>query len=134
MPKARKDHGNCEFCNLPILKGDDWSQGADLDDGWMETKHGMRVRPGQPYQSFHTICYEFVVGDAEGYSDPSDDLYEVLYNTFGYSENHGKDWKEIINLPVPEGEHPDNVKLFNAWKTFVESRIEKEPDADGRTD
>ena len=35
----------------------------------METKHGMRIRPGQPYQSFHTICYNFVVGDAEGYND-----------------------------------------------------------------
>ena len=29
----------------------------------------MRIRPGQPYQSFHTICYNFVVGDAEGYND-----------------------------------------------------------------
>ena len=127
MMKARKEHGNCEFCGTLIRKGDDWSQGADLDDGWMETKHGMKVRPGQPYQSFHTVCYEFVVGDDEGYTDPNDDLYEVLRNIYGWSRTEDKDWKEIITMAPNEGEHPDTIKTLNEWIAFITPRIAESP-------
>lgn len=122
MTIARKDRGPCEFCDLPILKGDDWTQGADLEDGWMETKHGMRVRPGQPYQSFHSVCYNFVVGDAEGYSDPKDELYDALFNIFGYSEN-AKHWKEIIDRPILEVLSENALKIFLDWKSFVKRRM-----------
>lgn len=124
MPVARKDHGPCLFCGLPILKGDVWSQGADLDEGWMETKQGMKVRPGQSFDSFHEICFDFVIGDGEGYSDPQDDLDMALYSIFGDIMYKEHDWKKVIQHEIPQNQLAQkDIEVFKKWKTFIEGRL-----------